>query len=220
VTNETPGQRVDRWLTILETVRKEIHEVHHHREIWDFFNTELPKQPDFGIVHAALARWYVDSQAAAIRRIYEAKDKRSLGALLKSLEAHASELTRADYLKLWHQLSEPNGDEHGVFRRMANDTFDGFAGPGGAHLDPQVVAADRERLKAAAHKVARWADENVAHIGRKGSVTVTFGELEEAIDLVGELLQRYYLLLDGGSLMSVKPEIQEPWQTPFTKPWI
>jgi len=219
VTNETPAQRVDRWLTILKTVYDEVLEVHHHREIWDYFNTELPKRPNSGIVHSALARWYVDSQAAAIRRIYEPNDKRSLGALLKSLEAHAPELTRADFLKLWHRLSKPGGDEHGFFRRKANDTFDTFAGPGGAHIDPQLVAADRERLKAAAHNVARWADENVAHMGRKASATVTFGELDAAIVLVGELLQRYYLLLEGDSLMSVTPAIQGPWKTPFTEPW-
>ncbi|MEX2099999.1 MAG: hypothetical protein WEB19_01160 [Acidimicrobiia bacterium] len=216
---EIRSERVDRWLAILRRVHDEILEVHHHREIWDFFNVELPKQPDPGIVHQALARWYVDSQAAAIRRIYEPGDKQSLGALMKSLEAHASELKRADFLRLWHQLSEPGGDEHGIFREMANDAFDKFAGPGGEHVDPATVAADRARLKGA-HNVSRWASEHVAHIGREPSVAVTFDDLDAAISLVGELHQRYYLLLTASSLMTVTPVIQEPWQTPFTRPWL
>jgi hypothetical protein len=218
--NETSEQRRERWLSALDRVRGEIIEIHHHREIWDFLNTQLGQQPDSGVVHEALGRWYVSSQGAAVRRIYEPADSFSLGALLKSLEAHATELTREWFLSLWKQLSEPGGDEHGQFRRMANDTFDKFSGAGGEHMAPDLVAADRERLRAAAHKVARWVSENVAHIGRTQSVTVTYGELDAAIVLIGELLQRYYLLLTAGSLMSVTPAIQEPWQTPFTRAWI
>ena len=220
MTTETPEERSGRWLSILERVQAEIIQIHHHREIWDFLNTHLGEQPDSAVVHEALARWYVSSQGAAVRRIYEPKDKRSFGNLLKSLEAHANELTRERFLSLWEQRSEPGGDEHGMFHAMANETFDGFSGPGETHVNAAIVAVDREKLRTAAHNVARWVDENVAHIGRTHSVTVTYGELDSAITLVGDLLKRYYLLLTAKSLMTVTPMIQEPWQTPSTKPWI
>jgi hypothetical protein len=62
-------------------------ELHHHREIWRFFNKELPKH-DGSIVHSALTRWYVDAQAAAIRRIagVRSQDKRSMAQLLRAIQ--------------------------------------------------------------------------------------------------------------------------------------
>lgn len=51
-------------------------------------------------------------------------------------------------------------------------------------------------------------------MGRNASGTVTHGELDAVIVLVGELLQRYYLLLEGSSLMSVTPAIQESLPLP------
>ena len=128
-------------------------------------------------------------------------------------------MTRDDYLALWPRLSTPDGDPYGDFRRWANEGFDAFA-PGGAdHVDPEIVDADIEMVKQATAKVSRWADENVAHLGRKKSVDVTYDELDTAIASLGELLQRYYKLFTASHLAFVTPAIQEDWKSPFREAW-
>jgi hypothetical protein len=205
---------------MLDRVYGEILEMHHHREIWQFFNEELPKHGNPGTVHTALARWYVDSQAAAIRRLHDPNANISLSSLLLSIRAHATTVTRQQYLLLWPQLRAPEGDPHGTFARMANDTFDNFAPNGGPHVDVDVVNDDLAELREAARGVSRWADENVAHLGRVSTVQVTFEELDQAVNTLGELLTKYYNLLTAKALMNVTPTIQDNWTSPFREAWL
>jgi hypothetical protein len=78
---------------MLDGVYKEVIEMHHHREIWRFFNNELPKHGADSTVHEALARWYVDAQAAAVRRITGARsqDKRSMAKLLEGIQTNLAQ---------------------------------------------------------------------------------------------------------------------------------
>lgn len=220
MTTEPSIPRLVKWQRLLDRIYDEVLEMHHHREIWEFINTELGRQPDSEIAHSAFTRWYVDSQAAAIRRIYGARDKNSFGALLKSLATHAADFTRNDYYGLWEHLSEPGRDEDDFYRNAADKAFDRFAGAGRQHLDSEIVQADRMALKETVQQVARWADENVAHMGRRPSIDLTFGDLHSAIEFVGDLLRKYYLLLEGNSLVTATPAIQGPWKAPFSRPWI
>lgn len=82
---ESPSKSITE---LLDGIYKEVVEMHHHREIWRFFNDELPKHGTDSTVHEALARWYVDAQAAAVRRIAGARsqDKRSMTKLLKMIQ--------------------------------------------------------------------------------------------------------------------------------------
>lgn len=39
-----------------------------------------------------------------------------------------------------------------------------------------------------------------------------------AVEHLGEMLRRYYLLINQGGLMTVTPTIQGDWKGPFRKP--
>jgi hypothetical protein len=82
------------------------------------------------------------------------------------------------------------------------------------------IDADIETLKSETALITRWADESVAHMGRTLSVNPTFDQLDEAIDLLGEMLKKYYLLITGGYLASVQPAIQDDWRAPFRQSWL
>jgi hypothetical protein len=173
----------------LAKIENEIYELHGNREIWQFFNKELPKQPSYSIIHDTLTRWYVDTQAACVRRIASTRthDKLSLGTLLQSLSRHDNEL---------------NTVRHGVSIGSAEIVKDA------ALLDVQCA------------KVSRWADENVAHLGRKQSVDPTFNDLDGALNVIGELFTKYNLFITGTYVLDVKPIIAEDWMAPFRHAWI
>ena len=47
----------------------------------------------------------------------------------------------------------------------------------------------------------------------------TFADLNTAIDELGHLLARYWLLLNQGGMVSVEPVIQEDWEAALRVPW-
>ena len=173
---------------ILERLYNEIVEMHSSREIWQYLNQELPKHCG-GIVHETLVRWYVDSQAAAVRRIagVRSQDKQSFAKLMQIVQKHLSYFTTHN---------------HSII------------------ISDMVITDNLATLGRSTATVSRWADEQVAHIGRKQSSNPTFNELDEAIDTLGNLLQKYYQLIDGGYLSDVKPIIPDDWRRPFRSAWL
>jgi len=187
MTDDESRRRLKR---LIERLYNEITELHHHREIWQFFNEELPKHGGGrGIIHQALVRWYVDSQAAAIRRIAGegSHDKQSLFHTLKLIETN---------------YSNPATDSHGI------------------SVTTKSIQDDLNELTQATQPIARWASENVCHIGRKRSVNPTFDQLDRALDCMGRLLQKYFQFVDGGYLSAVNPVIPEDWRRPFRERWL
>ena len=53
--SETPEQRNVRWASGIERVYGEVSELHSNREIWQFFNEELPKHGG-QIIHETITR--------------------------------------------------------------------------------------------------------------------------------------------------------------------
>jgi hypothetical protein len=77
-----------------------------------------------------------------------------------------------------------------------------------------------ETLRAETAIITTWADESVAHMGRKRSFNPTFKQLDDAIDLLGRMLQKYYMQVTGAYLASVEPVIQADWRGPFRSAWM
>jgi hypothetical protein len=79
----------------------------------------------------------------------------------------------------------------------------------------QSVQHVMETLRLTAHNIIRWADENIAHMGRVNTTSPTFNDLGSAINLLGKMLTKYNLVITGGYMPSVTPVIQEDWKRPF-----
>jgi hypothetical protein len=91
---------------------------------------------------------------------------------------------------------------------------------GASTIDPTKVFADIERLKTAAATTKKYVNKRIAHIDRKGTPTVpTAPEIDTAVELIGELLQKYTLLLTGGGLR-LGILVTFDWTSVFTVPWI
>jgi hypothetical protein len=87
-------------------------------------------------------------------------------------------------------------------------------------IDPAKVLADIDRLKTAAATTKRYVNKRIAHIDRSGAPTVpTAPEIDAAVKLIGELLQKYTLPLTGGDLR-LGVLVTFDWTSVFTVPWI
>jgi hypothetical protein len=102
----------------------------------------------------------------------------------------------------------------------ANDAFDKFTDQmSDPHLGGRRLQQDRDDLDAMTNRVVRFANVVVAHADREPqSAVVTYDEFNAAIDHLGAMLKRYYLLIDQGGLMSATPTIQGDWRGPFRRP--
>jgi hypothetical protein len=50
--------------------------------------------------------------------------------------------------------------------------------------------------------------------------TLTYGELNAAIDALEPVFINYYAIVNGGGLMGLEPSIQYDWTEPFQIPWV
>jgi hypothetical protein len=89
----------------------------------------------------------------------------------------------------------------------------------GVTISKELVDADIATLRAETAMIVRWADEQVAHLGRKSTSNPTFNELDAAINSLGGLMSKYYQLLTSAGLPEVTPVITDNWRVPFSKAW-
>jgi hypothetical protein len=84
-----------------------------------------------------------------------------------------------------------------------------------------VVQSDIDRLKAAAQATKKYTNKYIAHLDRHPTTVPvpTLLEIEEAIDLIGELLRKYTMLLTGADL-KLGINVLFDWTTVFTVPWV
>ena len=80
---------------------------------------------------------------------------------------------------------------------------------------------DLAALHGAAEKVRQYVNQHVAHDQAEPTMTdlPTFGDLHDAIDGIGEIFQKYAVMLTGGWNL-LEPVIQDDWKAIFREPWI
>jgi hypothetical protein len=96
-----------------------------------------------------------------------------------------------------------------------------FAGKAGDHVDPELVGSDLNTLDEGADQIVTYVDKHVAHSdARPMAVLPTFEELNNAIDVVGELFKKYFLLITVDSYLMLEPTPQYDWEASFREPWL
>jgi hypothetical protein len=223
--------RVAKWKRWIDgPIKASVITMHHHRQIWRGLAQVIEK-------HGSLpgsAYWehyfdvYAETQAMAVRRQADLhRDVASLGKLLSEVSEEARHLTPEWWIGLW-SIDEGDDFERALARRQWNDAFGGAVG---VHLDPAIPAADLKRLTEGSEAVRQHVDKHIAHSEDPGPVTkdpgktapgdtLTLNEVDDAIDLIGEVFTRYYSLFEAADMVSLEPVIQHDWLAPFREPWI
>ncbi len=156
---------------------------------------------------------YPSAQVMGVRRqLDNRKDSISLIRLLKEIINCPGVLSRERYLSMY-EGSEPPAD-------VPNSEFDRYAGRNGQYIDPIRVGEDLENLKLKAEKIKNFATKRVAHFDHRDFEDLpTFGELDEVLNYLEELLKKYLLLFrsQGGDIV---PTFLYDWKKIFRYPWI
>lgn len=206
----------EKWLEWIERIYNEVVTLFAYRSFYRGLaemtqaNDEIPASSFFD----ALGAWYATTQALAIRRQSDTGSHAvSLAKLLTNMAAHPHVMTRERFADLW-------GDEE-HWRDRANEQFDRCAGEGAKTIDADRYRVDADRFQEAARPIKDYVDRLVAHNDQRELEDVpSYKELNAAIDLLEELLNKYMVLLKATGVPSADPVHQADWKAAFRVPWL
>jgi hypothetical protein len=201
------------WLDQLGRIRDEVILLHHHRQIWSEMNATLAVGcPDEGTFLDHYDRLYADRQVVAVRRLIDRdKDTDSLAQLVNKLASRPDLLSRDRWVDLFR-----DGGAH--WMTEAHRQFDRTADPSNPdRVDPQVMAMFAASLRDNLTMVKAYVDKDIAHMERSSTPTplITWDQLDEAIDLLGEVVTKVGVMLTANWLTFTAGVIQTDWRRPF-----
>lgn len=197
----------------------------HNRAVWRTIRKMIDTNPaveQTGFAENWLARCYTTTQLVGIRRECDGdKDSIGLRRSLKHLSGTPRMATREWYRS--ELLSRTPGlTEDDLAWRMAG--FDDFAGPGKAFIDARLVEEDIARLEAALEKAETYTNKVIAHrddIRNTAPAPITWGDLDSALNTVGEIHRKYFKLRHAGGILPVITPIPQGfgWDKMFETAW-
>ena len=148
----------------------------------------------------------------AIRRqVKVQKDSVSLAGLLTELAANPDSSHALSFVALY--------GSPGIFD-IGDRDFSAFASAGAAHIDPSLVHADLASLRTLAASSEEYADRRIAHWDKREPTSALTAEaIFVALDELGRLVRKYYLLFFAASL-EMSPIPQGPVFHVFAEPWL
>lgn len=214
-----------RWCSRFDALRDEVLGLHHSRRVWREVRFMIETNPDVhrsGIAEHWLTQCYSVAQLSAVRRqVDRRKDVLSLWRLLDELARKPTMVTRS-----WFAAELQSRPVSAPYVASLSAEFDKFAGHGGAILDRRTAEADRDRLWSVAEAAKLVVDQSVAHLTEvtgamhSGTALITWGELDTAINTVGELYKKYYgLRYPGQVLGNLEPDLPPGWDRIFESAW-
>lgn len=209
-----------KWAGWLERVEDDVLAASLERVVWKQVTAAIQDQavetPDTFLHH--YCRLYAHTQSMAVRRLmlHRRPDQRSLSSLIKNFILHPDVMTREQYAAA--HISPDRDDRHWLVeqaKRTFNERFGG-GGEGDETLSVEKLTDDLDRIAHVCGPVTDYADNVVAHVG-SSQPSVSWGELDAAIDITEEMFKRYSLLLTASSWV-LPPVIQGPWRSTFDRP--
>jgi len=213
-----------RWCARFDQTEKGVLRLFHDRGIWRTILAMLDDNPE---VHRGsfgehwLGWCYTTTQLIAVRR--ECDDDDNSAGILRSLKALASTPRMAT--RSWY-IQQINQREHGDLDPGQSDAgFNMFAAASAPFISAALVQQDIDSLSAVITKVNTFTTKNLAHrddiTSRVPAPAVTWGELDSAIDAVGNIQKKYYRLRHPGeSLGALTPLISPGWIQMFGAAWM
>jgi hypothetical protein len=211
-----------KWLKWLKNIRNETHTLWLYRDYQRGLsemtqaNDDIPPTTFFH----ALGVWYAAAQMTGVRRQLDPDTRSvSLWRLLTEIADHPEVMTRERHVSLWFEEDDDEIDRE-LKTAEANRNYDRLAGAGNDLIDQKLTLEDRERLEGLAEPVTTYVNKRLAHSDEKNlPAAPTYGELDGAIDELGELLKKYVSLLEAVSVPEITPVHQEDWTRAFTVAW-
>lgn len=206
----------ERWARWLDAIYDDVLTLRLYQANWVEMREVLEANPSIPQPNH-VADWIYDLygivMAVGVRRQGDrGEDVATLGRLIDDVARHPEAMPRGFFVGRYPDFLR----EHGT----ADADFDGFAQPGAACIDPDIIRRDLADLGNAVAVVKPFVNQHLAHLGEnREGVTATYEDVELALLALDRLLRRYYLLVDGGGLVSTIPAKQYDFTRPLIVPW-
>jgi hypothetical protein len=203
-----------KWMGWVHPIRGEVLRLYRDREIWQAMRRALLDAGGDGIFLGHYALLYAEGQALGIRRLVRpGKDSISLGRLLAAIANRPDVPTKERYLASIG--AGEDGNRRAFIEEQEAKYYDREWANNKGSLDVGRVRADIDTLDAAAIEVMKWVDRMVAHVDSRGfDGRVTWKDLDESLDLVGDTFKRYDKLVTGFHWDSFQTWMTD-WQAPL-----
>lgn len=210
-----------RWCADYDAARGNVQQLFHRRHIWALINKMWEASWDEIGLNNLVQNWfistYVEAQCIGIRRESWTQDGSSLDRCLVKLISNPEMASRARY----EEAIRSNPDVRPEYHPRLFEGFNEFAAPETGHVDPDLIQRDLDALRAAARTTHKYTDKVIAHRDpRVEKISLTWADLDGALNAVGVVFQRYWKLrFPGNSLHRLTPDLPAGWAEPFRKPW-
>jgi len=221
-----PDETFRSWMADFENIRDDTFELfalrRTFRDIADVFKGNARLQATGGHLWDWMVLNYVAAVLIRIRRMVDSQD----GTVCLKQLMHAI-IKRPDVITRGRRRAIHGPIELAFLRESVDREFTdtwvrqlSAENPADDHLDPEIVQTDLRQLEDALERVTQLAHRTVAHRQRVAPGEVTYRELDAAFEAVEHALQKYHVLLLGGSLLQAEPMPQFNTHEVFTFPWI
>jgi len=221
------------WREWLVQIEEDIEQLYEFRRIYKDTREIISKNPAVqapSLYHDFVDSCYVAYAVMAIRRQARCrKDSVSLVRLLKEIEKRPCIMSRQRFVAMY-----PEGPARNW---LAGPDYDRFSDKDGNQVSSEVVRQDRhklgdndelgsrqdrERLGSAYDRVIMLANKRVAHLDYTEPIdpVPTYADLDDAINALGSVFNKYSVLLTGTSFLKIEPTIVVDWTTIFQVPWL
>jgi hypothetical protein len=160
---------------------------------------------------------YTGTQLTGLRRLSDPLDGTvSIVRLLKEIGRFPDVITLDRLVAL---ARARKGELRDVRLAEIAKTFEPFANPATGLVDKQRVKANHRRFKLVAENGRTYATTLIAHrLETAVPISMTYNELDAAIDMAGLLLRRYTTLITGATVGHLEPYIPPTLPAPFRRP--
>lgn len=204
----TDDQHHAAWVADYKVLKGDVLNMHLHRQMFEELDDALvADQSQSASIWCEdfLRPLYIQAQGVTLRRLIDANTETvSFVRLLTLMSECPRVLSRARYLA---DVDPQDTDRI----RFADADFDRLAGAGEPFIPRDRILALREAIETEIRAVADHVSQWIAHRDREAKAPITWGELHNAVDRIGERLGEVSVMLTGGFQMP-KPTIQFDWK--------
>ena len=211
------NQKFEKWEKWLETIRVEVTDLVRSKHIFwklgDIVKNNPKIQKPNSFYKFAGETYFAYAVMGIRRQIKPHKDSVSFAGLLQEIIEMPCVLSRKRFVALYERGAQFE----------ANHDFTEFAQGKAEHIDPDIVQRNLHKLQELARAVEDLADRQFAHYDKRPAKKVpSFGELDDCIDFLAELTEKYWLLFKAADIRNdwVPTPVEDCWEEIFRQPWI
>ena len=225
-------QKYRDWKEWLETIRKEVMDLVHSKYIFwklgDIVKSNPKIQKPNSFYEFAGKTYFAYALMGIRRQIKPHRDSISFAGLLQEIIEMPCVLSRERFVALYETSA----------RFEADHDFAQYSRKNAEHIDPNLVQRDWKKLKKLGREVEVFTDKQIAHCDKRlekkhrkfeddasdnkqPPINVpSFGELDDCIDFLAELTEKYWLLFTAETIDLLVMPIVDHWDEIFRQPWI